>query len=241
MSKELLQRAIEKARPQMEAYTEAMEAQATAQREMNALEAKGLKLSPEGLAARKRLNNAEGELIKTQGAYEQQLKKLEGPLQANLKLIAAAAKQEKKLEENTTENLKAKVKEQAERLKVLQIAEQELYTKDQLALSFAKEQIGLEAAQVARRSEDMSRQELIKTVNDQREAIRLLGQEDYEVRAQAAKARRAFTDADKKRAEEERKRNQAIARAREQAQRTEASRQMTVSYTHLTLPTKRIV
>ena len=54
-----------------------------------------------------------------------------GPLQENLKLIAEAAKQEKKLEENTTDNLKAKVKEQAERLKVLQIAEQELNTKDQ--------------------------------------------------------------------------------------------------------------
>jgi len=226
VSKELLQRAVEKAKPQMEAYTTAMEAQAKAQQEMNALEAKGLKLTDEGLAARQRLNRAEGELIKAQGAYEERLRKLQGPLQANLKLIAAAAEQEKKLEENTTDNLKAKVKEQAERLKVLQIAEQELYTKDQLVLTTAKEQIELEAAQVARRSEDMSRQELIKTVNDQREAIRLLGKEDYEIRARSAKSRRAFADADKKLAEEERKRNQAIARAREQAQRTEASRQM---------------
>jgi hypothetical protein len=226
VSKELLQRAVEKARPQMEAYTEAMEAHATAQREMNALEAKGLKLSPEGLAARQRLTRAEGALIKAQGAYEERLRKLQGPLQENLKLLAAAAKQEKKLEENTTDNLKAKVKEQAERLKVLQIAEQELYTKDQIVLAAAKEQIELEAAQVARKSEDMSRQELIKTVNDQREAIRLLGQEDYEIRARSAKARRAFSDADKKLAEEELKRGQAIARAREQAQRAEASRQM---------------
>ena len=226
VSKELLQRAVEKARPQMEAYTEAMEAHATAQREMNALEAKGLKLSPEGLAARQRLTRAEGALIKAQGAYEERLRKLQGPLQENLKLLAAAAKQEKKLEENTTDNLKAKVKEQAERLKVLQIAEEELYNRDQLALSFAKEQIALDAAQVTRKSESMSRQELIKTVNDQREAIRLLGQEDYEIRARSAKARRAFSDADKKLAEDERKRNQAIARAREQAQRAEASRQM---------------
>jgi len=226
VSKTLLENAVEKARPKMEAYTTAMEAQAKAQREMNALEAKGLKLTDEGLAARQRLNRAEGELIKAQGAYEERLRKLQGPLQQNLKLIAEAAEQEKKLEENTTDNLKAKVKEQAERLKVLQIAEEELYNKDQLALSFAKEQIALEAAQVARKSEDMSRQELIKTVNDQREAIRLLDQEDYEFRARSAKARRAFTDADKKRAEEERKRNQAAARAREQAQRAEASRQM---------------
>ena len=226
VSKELLQRAVEKAKPQMEAYTTAMEAQAKAQREMNALEAKGLKLTEEGMEARKRLTRAEGELIKAKGAYEERLRKLEGPLQENLKLIAAAAEQEKKLEENTTDNLKAKVKEQAERLKVLQIAEQELYTKDQLVLTTAKEQIELEAAQVARRSEDMSRQELIKTVNDQREAIRLLGKEDYEIRARSAKSRRAFADADKKLAEEELKRGQAIARAREQAQRTEASRQM---------------
>jgi hypothetical protein len=226
VSKTLLENAVEKARPKMEAYTTAMEAQAKAQREMNALEAKGLKLTDEGLAARQRLNRAEGELIKAQGAYEERLRKLQGPLQQNLKLIAEAAEQEKKLEENTTDNLKAKVKEQAERLKVLQIAEEELYNKDQLALSFAKEQIALEAAQVARKSEDMSRQELIKTVNDQREAIRLLDQEDYEFRARSAKARRAFADADKKLAEEERKRNQAAARAREQAQRAEASRQM---------------
>ena len=226
VSKELLQRAVEKARPQMEAYTTAMEAQAKAQREYNALEAKGLKLTEEGMEARKRLTRAEGELIKAKGAYEERLRKLEGPLQENLKLIAAAAEQEKKLEENTTENLKAKVKEQAERLKVLQIAEQELYTKDQLVLTTAKEQIELEAAQVARKSEDMSRQELIKTVNDQREAIRLLGLEDYEIRARSAKARRAYADADKKLAEDELKRGQAIARAREQAQRTEASRQM---------------
>lgn len=226
VSKTLLENAVEKARPKMEAYTTAMEAQAKAQREMNALEAKGLKLTDEGLAARQRLTRAEGELIKAQGAYEARLKKLQGPLQENLKLIAAAAEQEKKLEENTTDSLKAKVKEQAERLKVLQIAEQELYTKDQLVLTTAKEQIELEAAQVARRSEDMSRQELIKTVNDQREAIRLLGQEDYEIRARSAKARRAYADADKKLAEEELKRGQAIARAREQAQRAEASRQM---------------
>ena len=226
VNKELLQRAVEKARPQMEAYTTAMEAAAKAEKEMNALEAKGLKLTNEGMAARQRFTRAEGELIKAQGAYQQQLKKLEGPLQQNLKLIAEAAEQEKKLEENTTDNLKAKVKEQAERLKVLQIAEQELYTKDQLVLTTAKEQIELEAAQVARRSEDMSRQELIKTVNDQREAIRLLGQEDLEIRARSAKSRRAFADADKKLAEEELKRSQATARAREQAQRAEASRQM---------------
>jgi hypothetical protein len=226
MSKTLLENAIEKARPKMEAYTTAMEAQAKAQREMNALEAKGLKLTGEGLAARQRLTRAEGELIKAKGAYEARLKKLQGPLQENLKLIAEAAKQEKKLEENTTDNLKAKVKEQAERLKVLQIAEQELNTKDQLVLNAAKESIELEAAQVARKSEDMSRQQLIKTVNDQRESIRLLGQEDYEIRARSAKSRRAFADADKKLAEEELKRGQAIARAREQVQRAEASRQM---------------
>jgi len=226
VSKELLQRAVEKAKPQMEAYTTAMEALAKAQREYNALKAKGLKLTEEGMEASKRLTRAEVELIKAKGAYEERLRKLEGPLQENLKLIAAAAEQEKKLEENTTDNLKAKVKEQAERLKVLQIAEQELYTKDQLVLTTAKEQIEFEAAQVARRSEDMSRQELIKTVNDQREAIRLLGKEDYEIRALSAKSRRAFADADKKLAEEELKRGQAIARAREQAQRTEASRQM---------------
>src|SRR6056300_2117573 len=59
VSKELLQRAVEKAKPQMEAYTTAMEAQAKAQREMNALEAKDLRLTPEGLAARQRLNTAE--------------------------------------------------------------------------------------------------------------------------------------------------------------------------------------
>jgi len=226
VSKELLQRAVEKAKPQMEAYTTAMEAQAKAQREMNALEDKGLKRTGEGLAARQRLTRAEGELIKAQGAYEARLKKLQGPLQENLKLIAAAAEQEKKLEENTTDNLKAKVKEQAERLKVLQIAEQELNTKDQLVLNAAKESIELEAAQVARKSEKMSRQELIKTVNDQRESIRRLGQEDYEIRARSAKSRRAFADADKKLAEDELKRGKAIARAREQVQRAEASRQM---------------
>ena len=226
VSKELLQRAVEKAKPQMEAYTTAMEAQAKAQREMNALEAKDLRLRAEGLAARQRLTRAEGELIKAKGAYEARLKKLQGPLQENLKLIAESAKQEKKLEENTTDNLKAKVKEQAQRLKVLQIAEQELNTKDSLYLAHAKESIELEAAQVARKSENMSRQALIKTVNDQREAIRLLELEDYESRARSAKARRAFTDADKKRAEDELKRSQAIARAREQVQRAEASRQM---------------
>jgi hypothetical protein len=226
VSKTLLENAIEKARPQMEAYTNAMEAQAKAQREMNALEAKDLRLTPEGLAARQRLTRAEGELIKAKGAYEERLKKLQGPLQENLKLIAESAKQEKKLEENTTDNLKAKVKEQAQRLKVLQIAEQELNTKDSLYLAHAKESIELEAAQVARKSENMSRQELLKTVNEQRESIRLLGQEDYEIRARSAKSRQAFADADKKLAEEELKRGQAIARAREQAQRAEASRQM---------------
>jgi hypothetical protein len=226
VSKTLLENAIEKARPKMEAYTTAMEAQAKAQREMNALEAKDLRLTGEGLAARQRLTRAEGELIKAKGAYEERLKKLQGPLQENLKLIAESAKQEKKLEENTTDNLKAKVKEQAERLKVLQIAEQELNTKDSLYLAHAKESIELEAAQVARKSENMSRQALIKTVNDQREAIRLLGQEDYEIRARSAKSRRAFADADKKLAEDELKRSQAIARAREQVQRAEASRQM---------------
>ena len=79
VSKTLLENAIEKARPKMEAYTTAMEAQAKAQREMNALEAKDLRLTGEGLAARQRLTRAEGELIKAKGAYEERLKKLQGP------------------------------------------------------------------------------------------------------------------------------------------------------------------
>jgi DNA repair exonuclease SbcCD ATPase subunit len=225
IAKELLQKQVEKSRPQMEAYTASLDAVGKAQDELNKLDAKGLKLSEEGLAARRRLTTAEMERDKAQGALNQRLKALQGPLQQNLELIAKAAKQEKELEENTTDNLKAKVKENAERLKTLQIAEQELYSRDALVLANAKEQISLEASNVARRAEDMERADLIKTIDQQTQAILELNQVDVAGRAQAAKARRQFAEADKKASEAERKRLEEMSKARARAAQVEETRQ----------------
>ena len=225
VAKELLQKQVEKSRPQMEAYTESLDAVGKAQDELNKLEAKGLKLSEEGLAARRRLTTAEMERDKAQGALNKRLKALQGPLQQNLELIAKASKQEKELEENTTDNLKAKVKENAERLKTLQIAEEELYNRDALALAYTKEQISLDASKVARRSEDMERAELIKTIDEQTQAIQKLNQADVIGRASSAKARRQFAEADKKASEAERKRLQEMSKARARAAQAEQTRQ----------------
>ena len=226
VAKELLQGAVEKTKPAMERYQESVEALNKAQAEMNRLEGKGLKLTDEGLAARRRLNAAQAAVAKTQGAYMQQLKKLEGPLRANLEALSEAAKQEKKLEENTTDNLKAKVKEQAERLKALQIADQEVYTKDQLVLLNAKEQISLEAANVARKSEDMSREELIKTIDQQQQAINRLTKADVEHLAQSARSRRAFADAEAKQREAEDKKREQEAKARRAKQQAQATQEL---------------
>jgi hypothetical protein len=208
VAKELLQKQVEKSRPQMEAYTEALDAVGKAQDELNKLEAQGLKLSDEGLVARRRLTTAEMERDKAQGALNQRLKALQGPLQQNLDLIAKAAEQEKKLEENTTDNLKAKVKENAERLKTLQIAQEELTTRDDLVLAYAKESISLDASEVAMKAEEMSRADLIKTIDEQTDAIDKLNQADVIRRASSAKASRQFAEADKKASEAERKRLQ---------------------------------
>jgi arginine repressor len=229
VAKDLLENQVTKLRPKMEAYSEALEAVTEAQQKKNAVDAKGLRLSEEGLRATQKLTHAEAELAKAQGEYEQGLRKLEGPMQKNLEMLAKAAEQEKALEELTTDNLKAKVKEQAERLKALQIAEQELNTQDQLVLTLAKEQIELEAANVARKAEDMSRQELIKTVDQQREAITALAKEDFEIKARSEKAQRAFAEADKKEREAQIKQAQMraqMAKARQQAQEAEKNREI---------------
>jgi len=229
VAKDLLENQVTKLRPKMEAYSEALEAVTEAQQKKNAVDAKGLRLSEEGLRATENLTYAEAELAKAQGEYEQGLRKLEGPMQKNLEMLAKAAEQEKTLEELTTDNLKAKVKEQAERLKALQIAEQELNTQDQLVLTLAKEQIELEAANVARKAEDMSRQELIKTVDQQREAITALAKEDFEIKARSEKAQRAFAEADKKEREAQIKQAQMraqMAKARQQAQEAEKNREI---------------
>ena len=229
VAKDLLENQVTKLRPKMEAYSEALEAVTEAQQKKNAVDAKGLRLSDEGLKATQNLTHAEAELAKAQGEYEQGLRKLEGPMQKNLEMLAKAAEQEKALEELTTDNLKAKVKEQAERLKALQIAEQELNTQDQLVLTLAKEQIELEAANVARKAEDMSRQELIKTVDQQREAITALAKEDFEIKARSEKAQRAFAEADKKEREAQIKQAQMraqMAKARQQAQEAEKNREI---------------
>ena len=229
VAKDLLENQVTKLRPKMEAYSEALEAVTKAQQEKTAVDAKGLRLSEEGLKATQNLTYAEAELAKAQGEYEQGLRKLEGPMQKNLEMLAKAAEQEKALEELTTDNLKAKVKEQAERLKALQLAEQELNTQDQLVLTLAKEQIELEAANVARKAEDMSRQELIKTVDQQREAITALAKEDFEIKARSEKAQRAFAEADKKEREAQIKQAQMraqMAKARQQAQEAEKNREI---------------
>ena len=225
VAKELLQKQVEKSRPQMEAYTESLDAVGKAQDELNKLEAQSGKTSKETLAARRRLNTAEAERIKAQGALNQRLKALQGPLQQNLDLIAKAAEQEKKLEENTTDNLKAKVKENAERLKTLQIAQEELTTRDDLVLAYAKESISLDASEVAMKAEEMSRADLIKTIDEQTDAIYKLNQADVIRRASSAKASRQFAEADKKASEAERKRLQEMSKARARAAQAEQTRQ----------------
>ena len=224
LAKELLEKQVEKLRPQMERLSETMDDTAKAQAELNKATAKGNRTSEEALAARRRLNNAELEEIKAKAELQKKLAKLQGPLQENLKLIAASAKQEKELEKATTDNLKAKVKENAERLKVLLVAEQELYTKDSLVLANAKEQIELEAANLIRKTEDMSRKDLIKTIKGQGQAILELNQQRTEGRAQAARQRRAFEEADAKAAEAEKKRLEGLANLRAKMAQAEATR-----------------
>lgn len=224
LAKELLEKQVEKLRPQMERLSETMDDTAKAQAELNKATAKGNRTSEEALAARRRLNVAELEEIKAKAELQKKLAKLQGPLQENLKLIAASAKQEKELEKATTDNLKAKVKENAERLKVLLVAEQELYTKDSLVLANAKEQIELEAANLVRKTEDMSRKDLIKTIKEQGQAIRELNQQRTEGRAQAARQRRAFEEADAKAAEAEKKRLEGLANLRAKMAQAEATR-----------------
>lgn len=224
LAKELLEKQVEKLRPQMERLSETMDDTAKAQAELNKATAKGNRTSEEALAARRRLNVAELEEIKAKAELQKKLAKLQGPLQENLKLIAASAKQEKELEKATTDNLKAKVKENAERLKVLLVAEQELYTKDSLVLANAKEQIELEAANLVRKTEDMSRKDLIKTIKEQSQAILELNQQRTEGRAQAARQRRAFEEADAKAAEAEKKRLEGLANLRAKMAQAEATR-----------------
>ena len=225
VAKELLQKQVQKSRPQMEAYTESLDSVSKAQAELNKLEAQSGKTSKETLAARRRLTTAEVNRDKAQAALNKRLKALQAPLQQNLELIAKAAKQEKALEANTTDNLKAKVKENAERLKTLQIAEQEIHTRDALVLANSKESIALEASRKARSADDMERAELTKTIEEQTKAIQELNKAEVMIRSQAAKARRQYAQADRRASQAERLRLQERGKARANAAKAEQTRQ----------------
>ena len=225
VSKTLLESQITKTKDEIEDYSDALGDLSEVQAEYNKIEAQHGKLADQTLAARRRLNTAEMERNKAQGALNERLKKMLGPMKEVYEQVAKAAEQEKALEENTTDNLKAKVKENAERLKTLQIAQEELTTRDDLVLAYAKESISLDASEVAMKAEEMSRADLIQTIDEQTDAIYKLNQADVIRRASSAKASRQFAEADKKASEAERKRLQEMSKARARAAQAEQTRQ----------------
>ena len=135
----------------------------------------------------------------------------------NLAGIAAAAEQEKVLEEQTTDNLRAKFKENAERLKTVELLRLEAGQLDELTQALIKDNVETEHAISLLGLEDKSRAELIEMIKGQKDAVDGLREEEAIREANMARQVKLEQDAAKK-AREERQRAWKEAQARRDAE-----------------------
>ena len=211
VAKELLIKKTEKLFPILEKERKAQQELTEAQAHVVKTQQEYGKGSSELTAALQVQYRAEADLAQVQGERAKKTAELAQQTAQNLAGIAAAAEQEKTLEEQTTDNLRAKFKENAERLKTVELLRLEAMQVEELLSAQAKDNIETEHTILLLGLEDKSRAELIQMIKGQTDAVEALREE--EALREASAARQAKMDED-----DRKKPREANARAAKEAQ-----------------------
>ena len=202
VAKELLIKKTEKLFPVLEKERKAQQELTEAQAHVIKTQQEYGKGSTELTAALQVQYRAEADLAQVQGERAKKTAELAQQTAQNLAGIAAAAEQEKSLEEQTTDNLRAKFKENAERLKTVELLRLEAMSVQDLATAQAKDNVETEHTIQLLGLEDKSRAELIQMIKGQTDAVEALREEEAIRDASAARQARMDADERKKRREE---------------------------------------
>ena len=225
VAKELLIKKTEKLFPILEKERKAQQELTEAQAHVVKTQQEYGKGSSELTAALQVQYRAEADLAQVQGERAKKTAELAQQTAQNLAGIAAAAEQEKTLEEQTTDNLRAKFKENAERLKTVELLRLEAMQVEELLSAQAKDNIETEHTILLLGLEDKSRAELIQMIKGQTDAVEALREE--EAIREASAARQAKLEADNlKKIREERAKAAQEAKVRREAEAKAAAAEL---------------
>ena len=225
VAKELLIKKTEKLFPILEKERKAQQELTEAQAHVVKTQQEYGKGSSELTAALQMQYRAESDLAQVQGERAKKTAELAQQTAQNLAGIAAAAEQEKTLEEQTTDNLRAKFKENAERLKTVELLRLEAMQVEELLSAQAKDNIETEHTILLLGLEDKSRAELIQMIKGQTDAVEALREE--EAIREASAARQAKLEADNlKKLREERAKAAQEAKVRREAEAKAAAAEL---------------
>ena len=225
VAKELLIKKTEKLFPILEKERKAQQELTEAQAHVVKTQQEYGKGSSELTAALQVQYRAEADLAQVQGERAKKTAELAQQTAQNLAGIAAAAEQEKTLEEQTTDNLRAKFKENAERLKTVELLRLEAMQVEELLSAQAKDNIETEHTILLLGLEDKSRAELIEMIKGQTDAVEALREEEA-IRVASA-ARQAKLEADNlKKIREERAKAAQEAKVRREAEAKAAAAEL---------------
>ena len=225
VAKELLIKKTEKLFPILEKERKAQQELTEAQAHVVKTQQEYGKGSSELTAALQVQYRAEADLAQVQGERAKKTAELAQQTAQNLAGIAAAAEQEKTLEEQTTDNLRAKFKENAERLKTVELLRLEAMQVEELLSAQAKDNIETEHTILLLGLEDKSRAELIEMIKGQTDAVEALREE--EAIREASAARQAKLEADNlKKIREERDKAAQEAKVRREAEAKAAAAEL---------------
>ena len=217
VAKELLIKKTEKLLPLIDKEEKAQKALTEAQAHLTSVQKEYGKVSSETTAAIQAVQRAELDLSEVQAKRAKRTAEITAASAQNLAGIAAAAEQEKALEEQTTDNLRAKFKENAERLKTVELLRLESGQLDDLTQALIKDNVETEHTISLLGLEDKSRAELIEMIKGQKDAVEGLREEEALREANTARQIKLEQDAAKK-AREERQRAWKEAQARRDAE-----------------------
>lgn len=217
VAKELLIKKTEKLFPLLEKERNAAQTLAEAQAQVVKSQAEYGKGSDELSNALRVQYRAEFELSQVQAERAKKTAELAQQTAQNLAGIAEAAEQEQALEEQTTDNLRAKFKENAERLKAVELLRLEAMGLDELLDAQVKDNLETEHSIKLLGIEDKTRAQLIEMLKGQTDAVEALKEE--EALREASAARQAKLEADNlKRLREERAKAAQEAKLRREAE-----------------------
>ena len=225
VAKELLIKKTEKLFPVLEKERKAQQELTEAQAHVVKTQQEYGKGSDELTAALQVQYRLEADLAQVQSERAKKTAELAQQTAQNLAGIAAAAEQEKTLEEQTTDNLRAKFKENAERLKTVELLRLEAMQVEELLSAQAKDNIETEHTILLLGLEDKGRAELIQMIKGQTDAVEALREE--EAIREASAARQAKLEADNlKKLREERAKAAQEAKVRREAEAKAAAAEL---------------